>query len=110
MARWVYTEKMGKELRQVIDTGNLKHVLRTVYDVATNLAKTNYIHPDDGMERKLDVRGEFQDLAYLVEGEWDYTSSDLEDYGGWKDMRELADDRLAQLYDLCDSYSVWLAI
>lgn len=64
--------------------------------------------------RDEDMKFEFEDLYYLVESDVLEGEEGLEQFieeeDGHENLAELVDDRLAQFYDLCDGYRVWITL
>lgn len=94
----------GTELRDVIRTNNSFNTLVTLNKELIYFIKT----------LKGDMEYEFEGLQDLVYGDIHSGEEELLDWIRTEDvyesLEELADDRLAQFYDLCDRWDVWVTL
>ena len=110
MAKWIYTCKGGKELRNLIDRAGtwemsieiLRHLTKCYDEIIEN-------YPWEDEYDRLD----FQEAREILEGdddiiyEWMSGGDDVSVYG-FDDDEDLVDERLREFYDLCDNYRIWV--
>ena len=112
MAKWIYTCKGGKELRNLIDRSGawemsveILHQLQRCYQEIID----HYPWEDEW------DKDEFQEALDCLNGDdeiienWMNGGEDIEEYGFETDD-ELVDERLREFYDLCDSYRIWVEV
>ena len=110
MAKWIYTCKGGKELRNLIDRAGtwemsvaIIHQLQKCYQEIID----NYKFEDEY------DKDEFQDALDCLNGDddiiedWMNGGDDISEYGFDDDM-DLVDVKLEEFYDLCDNYRIWV--
>ena len=89
MARWKYTLRFGKNLREAIDNEDVEAVVICL--IACYRELLNQMNEDDKDFYELDIEDAIFNLDNFDEGE------DVDDY-------------LAYFYDLCDDLGAWVAI
>lgn len=89
MANWKYTLRFGKNLREAIDAGDVKLVVRCLIVCYHELF--NRMSDDDKDWYESDIEGAIFNLENFDEGE------DVDDY-------------LAYFYDFCDDLGAWVSI
>lgn len=110
MAKWIYTCKGGKELRNLIDKSGDWEVS---VQVLQQLQKC-YQEIIDGYpwEDEWD-KDQFQEALDLLDGDdeiiinWMNGGEDIKEYSFDTDM-DLVDARLYEFYELCDGYRIWV--
>lgn len=112
MAKWIYTCKGGKELRNLIDKSGdwivsikILNQLQKCYQEILD----NYRWEDD-YDKEC-----FQEAMDLIDGDdtiitdWMNGVNDISEYGFDTDI-ELVDIRLEEFYNLCDEYRIWVEV
>lgn len=98
--RWNYEEPLGKELRDYIEQEDYENVLKTIYNIAKKYEEKL---GDDGYD--------FEELAHLVENEWEIVDDRVElNEIGFDSPEDLIDERLEMLYDACDNNDIFLSL
>lgn len=91
MAKWNYTLRFGKNLREAIEAEDVEAVVKCL--IACYRELLNKLSDDDREWKELDIEDEIMCL---------------EDYG--EDYGDEIDDYLAEFYDICDDVGAWVAI
>ena len=112
MAKWIYTCKGGKELRNLIDrAGTWEMSVRILQQLETCYKEIINNYPWEDECDKYD----FQDALDVLSGDdtiienWMNGIEDIDEYG-FEDDEELVDERLEEFYNLCDSYRIWVEV
>ena len=89
MAKWDYTIRWGKQLREAIDDGDVEMVVKCLICCYRELL--NKLSDEDKEWKEFDIEDAIYNLENFDEGE------DIDEYLEW-------------FYDLCDELSAWVSI
>lgn len=92
MAKWNYTLRFGKELREAIDKEDIEMVVKCLICCYRELL--NKLSDEDKEWKQFDI----EDVIFS-----------LEDYDVYEECGDV-DDYLEEFYDLCDELGAWVAI
>ena len=94
--QWRYHEELGSTLRKYIEEENYSDILKTINKIAKKWARKLHDY-------------NFEELEQITDGEWELTYDEIEEFG-YDSIVELVDERLSELYDLCDEHRIFLEL
>lgn len=98
-SRWNYTLKCGKALRQAIDDENPAEILTILQQAWTEIHQN---FPDEYDEN--DLESDLDDIENELDNVENYEDYDMT----YEDVEDNIDYMLNNLYDFCDSFSIWV--
>ena len=97
MAKWKYTIKNGKALREAIEDGDSAATIECLMNCFNEL--WSLLDEEDLEDYDIDLENIVDTLSF-----WSaYHSSDEDD-------TEIIDDYLAEFYDICDNVRAWITL
>ena len=112
MAKWTYTCKSGKELRNLIDkSGDWEESVQILNQLQKCYQEIldNYCWRDDY------DKDSFQEAMDLINGDdkiitdWMNGTNDISEYG-FDTYEDLVNERLEEFYNFCDEYRIWVEV
>ena len=103
MSKWNFRLSEGLTIRQAINNNDNVMVITLLQKVTKKLSTDNRLEEDE--------QEEFRGLNELLEGEEQLVVSneDVNSFG-WENWEEMINSRLAEFYDLCDRYRIWIEV
>ena len=112
MAKWIYTCKGGKELRNLIDRAGTWEMSIRVLEQLKKCYKEildNYPWEEEYDECEVASAASCLEGDDIVIKNWMNGIEDIEEYGFDTDY-DLVDARLMEFYALCDEYRIWVEV
>lgn len=101
MAKWKYTLKTGKRLRQAVESENYEKILNAISDCFEEI---NSKFPERYSNEELE--NDFEEIENLRDNLENYEDYDMD----FEEVIDSIDYYLNELYDLCDNLLIWIDI
>lgn len=103
MRHWDYTCKNGTALRNAIWDNDLGYTICMIRACIGEI-----VHHYEMEDEDADLVSDFDDLYCLMDGDDELVADPdfCDDF--YDDAEELVNSRLAEFYDLCDEYDIWV--
>lgn len=103
MRHWDYTCKNGTALRNAIWDNDLGYAISMIRACISEIVR-HYAKEDEDSG----LVSDFDDLYCLMDGDDELVADPdfCDDF--YDDAEELVNSRLAEFYDLCDEYDIWV--